>query len=186
VPDVAEDQFSVLRLVTGRLDAAGIPYMITGSIAGGHYGQPRMTRDIDVVVAVEPADAPRLANALGDDFAADEASLRTAIARRGMFNLIHRAAIVKVDFVVRKHTPYRLEEFRRRRRVEVDGHPLWMVAPEDLVLSKLVWAKDSRSELQLRDVRSVLRLQDAVLDRAYLAHWAAELSVTDLLRETES
>lgn len=186
MPDVAEDQLSVLRLVTGRLDAVGLSYMITGSIAGGHYGQPRMTRDIDVVVEMEPADSSRLVNALGDDFATDEASLRTAIAGRGMFNLIHRVAIVKVDFVVRKNTPYRLEEFRRRRQVQIDGHPLWMVTPEDLVLSKLVWAKDSRSELQLRDVRSVMRMQRAVLDRGYLAHWAAELSVLDLLREMES
>ena len=35
------DQLSVLKLVTGPLDAAGIAYMVTGSIAAGHHGQPR-------------------------------------------------------------------------------------------------------------------------------------------------
>ena len=184
--EAAQDQLSVLKLVTRRLDAAAIPYMVTGSIAGGHYGHPRMTRDIDVVVEVEPADASRLAAALGEEFGADPAAIRSAIARRGLFNVIHREAIVKVDFVVRKDTAYRLEEFGRRRRVEIDGHPVWMVAPEDLVLSKLIWAQDSRSELQFRDIRSVLTFQRSSLDHEYLNHWARELSVDDLLREVDS
>lgn len=183
--DQPQDQLSVLKLLTGRFDAAQIPYMVTGSIASGHYGHPRMTRDIDVVVQLEPTDACRLAAALGDEFAADPDALRAALSRRGMFNVIHREAVVKVDLVVRKDTAYRIEEFERRRLVDVDGHPLWMVSPKDLILSKLVWAKDSRSELQLRDVRSVLRLQRPTLDRLYLERWAANLSVRDLLRECE-
>lgn len=176
------DQLSVLKFVTGRLDAAGIAYMVTGSIAAGHYGQPRMTRDIDLVVQLEAADAERLAAALGSDFGADADTLRIAISRRGMFNVIHREAVIKIDFIVRKDTAYRVEEFQRRRIVDVDGHPLWIVSPEDLVLSKLVWAKESRSELQLRDVRGIIALQPA-LDWTYLEHWAASLTVMDLVRE---
>src|SRR5205823_12918343 len=118
-----------------RLEAAHIPYMITGSIASGHYGHPRMTRDIDMVVQLGAADAPRLAAALGDDFAADAEALREALSRRSIVNVIHREAVVKVDLVVRKDTAYRIEEFERRRRVVVDGHPLWMVSAEDLILS---------------------------------------------------
>ena len=53
------DQFSILKLGTGRLDAAGIAYMLTGSIAAGYYAQPRMTRGIDFVVELEPGDAER-------------------------------------------------------------------------------------------------------------------------------
>jgi hypothetical protein len=99
--------------------------------------------------------------------------------------VIHRDAIVKVDVIVRKNTAYRIEEFRRRRIVDVDGHPLWMIAPEDLILSKLLWAKDSRSELQLRDVRGILALQGAALDAGYLDRWATSLSVDALLREVQ-
>lgn len=186
VSDQPQDQLSILKLVTGRLDAAPIPYMVTGSIAAGHYGHPRMTRDIDIVVQVEPVDGPRLAAALGDEFAADSEMIGAAISRHSLFNVIHREAVVTVDFVIRKNSAYRIEEFGRRRLVEIDGHPLWMVTPEDLVLSKLVWARDSHSELQLRDVRSVLRFQQATLDRAYLNRWALSLSVDHLLREVES
>jgi hypothetical protein len=160
--------------------------MVTGSIAGGHYGHPRMTRDIDLVVELTEAEAPRLTAALGDEFAADLDIIRRAVSRGVLFNVIHQDAIVKVDFVIRKDVPYRLEEFGRRRLVEIDGHRLWMVSPEDLILSKLVWAKESRSELQLRDVRGILEVQDDTLDRAYLERWATSLSVLGLLQECQS
>ncbi len=181
-----QDQLSVLKLVTARLEAGGIPHMVTGSIASGHYGQPRMTRNIDIVAEVTPADAPGLAAALGDEFGPDAGQIGAAITRRSLFNVIHRDAIVKVDFVVRKSSDYRMEEFRRRRRVHVDGHPLWMVAPEDLILSKLVWAKESRSELQVRDIRGVLSFQRSALDRDYLNQWASRLSVAGFLQEVDA
>jgi len=102
-----------------------------------------------------------------------------------MFNLIHTEAIVKVDFVVRKNTPYRTEEFNRRRPVVIDGQTVWVVSPEDLILSKLVWAKDTRSEIQLRDVRRIITDQPS-LDFPYLNRWGSLLGVGELLREVQT
>src|SRR5262245_6122446 len=101
-------------------------------------------------------------------------TIRAAIARRSVFNLIHTDAIVKVDFVVRKDTPYHREEFGRRRPGTVNGHTVWMVSPEDSILSKLLWAKDTGSELQLRDVRQLVASQPD-LDWSYLNRWAAQV-----------
>jgi hypothetical protein len=64
----------------------------------------------------------------------------------------------------------------------VEDQEIWIVAPEDLILSKLEWAKDSRSERQLEDVRNLL-LSVPDLDKDYLARWAARLSVGALYRE---
>jgi hypothetical protein len=179
------DQFSILTLVTARLEAAGIAYMLTGSIAAGYYAQPRMTRDIDLVVELAPADAERIAAAFTPEFICDVDAVRAAISRRSLFNLIHIEAVTKIDFVVRKDIPYRREEFQRRRQVEIGGHPLWIVSPEDLILSKLTWAKTSRSEMQLRDVRLLLTFVPK-LDWDYLDRWAASLTITDMLREVRA
>ena len=160
-------------------------YMLTGSIALGHYAQPRMTRDIDFVIAVQPADADRFCALFAPEFECDSRSVRAAIGRQSIFNLIHTEAIVKVDFVVRKNDPYRLEEFNRRRAAVIDGQPMWVVSPEDLMLSKLVWAKDTRSEIQLRDVRRIIADQPA-LDWPYLTHWGPLLGVDALLREVQA
>lgn len=102
-----------------------------------------------------------------------------------MFNMIHNALVVKVDCVVRKETDYRREEFARRRAVSIAGRQVFIVSPEDLILSKLDWAKESRSQVQLDDVRNLLRsVQD--LDTAYLTRWANRLGLSSLYREVSA
>lgn len=176
------DQLTILKLLTGRLEAAGIPYLITGSIAAGLYGQPRMTRDIDIVAVLHPPQATRLTRLLGPEFISDAEIIRDAIAGHRIFSVVHREALQKVDIIVREDRDYEIEKFERRRRVEIDGQPMWVISPEDLVLSKLVWAKDSRSELQFRDVRGIIALQPA-LDWPYVERWALRLTVAGLLAE---
>jgi Nucleotidyltransferase of unknown function (DUF6036) len=179
------DELEVLKLVTTRLEGAGIAYMVSGSMAMNYYAQPRMTRDIDLVVDLLPADADRIVRLFSADFYCDPDTVRDAIARRFMFNLIHSTLAVKVDFIVRKATPYRKAEFLRRREAVVAGFHLWLVSPEDLILSKLVWAKDSHSELQLNDVKNLIA-SAASLDWPYVERWASELTVVTLLAEVRT
>ena len=73
--------------------------------------------------------------------------------------------------------------FERRRRIELDGVSLCIVSVEDLILSKLEWSRESRSEQQRRDIGLLL---DAPLDRAYLDEWAARLDLDGLLKEIEN
>lgn len=176
------DEFTVLTLVTSQLEGAGIAYMVTGSIAVSLYAEPRMTRDVDLVVELAPADTERLITMFGADFSCDADRIRDAITRRSMFNLIHTAAVVKIDVIVRKDNAYRAEEFRRRRQADINGVRMWVVSAEDLILSKLDWARSSRSELQLRDVRNVIAAQPA-MDWHYVDAWAERLGLVDLLSE---
>jgi predicted nucleotidyltransferase len=97
-----------------------------------------------------------------------------------MFNIIHNDAVIKVDFIVRKDEDYRIVEFSRKKKVVVEGMPIWVASPEDLILSKLVWSKASESELQLRDVRYMLRTATDI-DNEYLRKWAKKLGVESLL-----
>ena len=168
------------RDLCSRLDGASIAYMLTGSLAMSFYARPRMTRDIDLVIALEAAEVERLTGALGADFHADAGALAAAIRGARPWNIIHLPSVVKIDLIPRKGTPYRITEFERRRRVELAGVPLWIVSAEDLILSKLEWSRESRSEQQRRDVGLLL---EARLDRAYLGEWAARLGLDELLRE---
>ena len=96
--------------------------------------------------------------------------------------MIHEASVMKVDCVVRKDGDYRRTEFARRRRASVEGHGLAIVAPEDLIISKLDAMRETRSELQLADVRNLLRSVPD-LDRPYLTHWTERLGLDALYRE---
>jgi hypothetical protein len=176
------EELEVLKIVTGRLDRAGLPYMVTGSMALNYYAVPRMTRDIDLVVEISPADTERLCALFQDDFYLEPETVRDCVSRAGTFNLIHTRLVVKVDMVVRRTGDYRRTEFSRRRQVSLDDHAFFIVAPEDLVISKLEWARQGRSEVQLGDVRNVLQ-SVAGLDRAYLERWIAHLGLELLYRE---
>jgi hypothetical protein len=176
------EEIDVLKIVTGRLEAAGIPYMITGSVALNYYAVPRMTRDIDLVVELSLADVDRVCELFGGDFYLEREAVRESIERRATFNIIHSSLVVKVDFVVRKDSDDRRTELARRRRVSLAGHPFVIVAPEDLIISKLDWARDTRSEVQLTDARNLLQSVPG-LDRSYLERWTAHLGLEALYCE---
>ena len=176
------EQLDILKLVVERLQRANIAYMISSSIALNYYAQPRLTCAIDIVVALKLEDVERVTNLFAADFYVDADAVRNALAQLGMFNVIHYDHVVKVDCIVRKDTPYRLEEFARRIAVEIDGVTMWLVTAEDLLLSKLAWAAESHSEMQFQDVRNLIRAV-ADLDWTYIERWADELTVGELLRE---
>ena len=180
-----DEQTKFLRLIAERLDSANVPYMITGSMAMAFYSQPRMTRDLDLVVEMNMADADRLVGLFTDDCYIDRDAVRDAISRSSMFNVIHKEWTAKADFIVRKNQEYRKVEFARRRKVSVEQMDVSVVSIEDLILSKLVWRKQSRSELQLADVCQLMAANKE-LDWDYLRKWAKELSVEEGLSEAES
>lgn len=145
------NELEVLKTVITRLDSAGIPYMVSGSIAANFYTTPRMTRDIDIVIEVGEEDIEKLFSLFSDDFYIDRDLVKEAIRDKQMFNIIHNEAIIKIDFIVRKETEYRKIEFERRRSLTFEGLRIFITSPEDLIISKLYWAKDSLSEMQMRD-----------------------------------
>ncbi len=176
------EELEVLKIVTERLESARIPYMVTGSFAANHYAVPRMTRDIDIVVELSPDDADQLCAVFEDDFYVDRDVVHAAIAEKAVFNLIHIERVVKVDFMVRKDSEYRRTEFARRRRASVEGRGFFVVAPKDLIISKLDWARDTHSEVQLADVRNILASVPD-LDRDYVERWVERLGLDALYRE---
>lgn len=175
-----ETELDVLRDVSFRLESAGIPFMVTGSVAMNYYAQPRMTRDIDLVVALNETQSEDFFRLFESDYYLDRQNVTHAISRHGMFNLIHSNAVIKVDCVVLKPDAYRQEEFARRRQINLGDFKTWIVSREDLILSKLFWAKDSKSEMQLGDVRNLLSTD---CDMEYLRSRAKTLNVDALLEE---
>ncbi|NNE19816.1 MAG: hypothetical protein HKN10_15195 [Myxococcales bacterium] len=180
-----DELFDFLVLIAERLDRARIPHMLSGSVALSTYAQPRMTRDVDFVIEIDEAQVDEFVQLFEADCYVDRESVLEAARARGMFNIIHEAWIIKADFIVRKDEPYRKTEFDRRRTVSIGGKAFSIVTAEDLLLSKLLWAKTSQSDLQLGDVRNLI-LSDKALDWPYIERWAQKLDVVDLLNEVRS
>jgi hypothetical protein len=175
-----KNEIDVLRDLASKLAQGKFDYMLTGSLAMNFYATPRMTRDIDVVVALDAGDIDVIVDLFGSDYYLARESINRAIKYESVFNLIHTETIIKVDFIVRKSSDYRLLEFERRREITIQDFSVFVASKEDLVISKLDWARDSRSEFQFKDVRNLLTTD---YDTSYLEKWTRELGLGELLKE---
>lgn len=174
------NEIDIVRDISHRFEQGQIHYMLTGSMAMNYYAQPRMTRDIDVVIAIASDDVDRVAALFRPDYHVSEESIRESLAHESSFNLIHQESVIKVDCIIRKSSEYRKTEFERRQRISVRDFTTFIVSKEDLIISKLSWAKDSHSEIQLGDVRNLL---GTGYDAKYVARWTRELELVNLLKE---
>lgn len=177
-----DEQFEFLKEIAARLHAARIPYMLTGSVALSVYAKPRMTRDVDVVVELQLKDVDPIVKLFEKDCYVNRDAVQRAVGEQSMFSIIHQEWIIKADFIVRKEEPYRRAEFERRRERDVGGVSMSVVTPEDLLLSKLCWIKESGSEVQQCDVKELVRSVED-LDWRYVEKWADELGVREWLQK---
>lgn len=169
--------------MVAALEGAGVPYMLTGSYASSLHSVPRATRDIDIVIFPDRDQLTSFIHSLPPDrYHADLEDAMDALKRRSQFNVIDHATGWKVDFIIPAFDEFHIEEFARRKAVDVEGLQLWIVSPEDIVLAKLLWAKAGESERQIEDAATVLRIQGSKLDVAYLESWARKLQIEEQWR----
>lgn len=175
----AHQQDALAEFAT-RLEAARVPAMLVGATAGLFYGLNRSSADIDFVVDLAPADVPRFVAAFGGGFYCDEAMIRDAIAHRSSFNIISHQTGIKADFILLGDSPFERAAFERRVADTWHGIPVWVTTGEDLVVSKLRWAKLGGSERQLADVRAILAAGH-VTDFTYITRWVDALDLHEQL-----
>jgi predicted nucleotidyltransferase len=188
------EQLELVEKVVRVLEELRVPYMLVGSVGSGAWGEPRFTRDIDVVVSLTPDDIAAMVRAfpLPDYYVSAEAA-RAAVASGGQFNVIHPGSGHKVDFVMARRDAWGERQMARRRTVELAPNlEVCVAAPEDIILGKMLYYREGGSEKHLRDVVGIMNVSGEQVDRAYVADWARELGVLDIwqavlgrLRETE-
>jgi len=181
------EQTQVNLLVVRAFEALRVSYFLGGSMASSVHGIYRATADADFVAALRPHHAEPLVRLLQPAFYADLEAIRAATTSLRSFNVIHLDSMLKVDVFVASTAPFHLMQMRRRvlQAAGPDSQTTFYVASaEDTVLAKLQWYRGGGgvSDRQWNDVLGVLKVQGATLDRAYLAEWARELGLTDLLR----
>ena len=168
----------VFQRITAALEQAGIPYMLTGSFASAYYGAPRTTQDIDLVVEATPVQLRAFVNLLPvSEYYVDLDAALEARRRESMFNVVETRTGWKIDLIIRKSRAFSEEEFRRRKRIQIEDIPLFVASAEDVVISKLEWAKLSHSPRQIEDAAGILKMHSKALDRAYVEKWVLELGL---------
>jgi len=179
-----KEELEVLKIVTSRLNDLNISYLISGSIAGNYYTVPRMTRDIDIVIELTTSDINKFIDVFLNDFYLDKNMIENEVSRKGMFNIIHNEHIIKIDFILPKDTDFQRSVLLRKKNVIIDNAQMWLISAEDLILMKLLWAKESHSEMQLKDVSNMIATISNI-DMNYIETWIKMLGLEQLLIEAK-
>ena len=166
-----------------RLNRAGVPYMLTGSMASNYWGIPRTTHDLDFVVQLPESAISALAEAFAGDFYLDPDMIRSAFRHPHQFNAIDTRSALKVDFWLLQPNPFEKTMFTRRIGADLFGETAWICTAEDVILHKLHWHKMTPSERQIGDAAGVVAVQAGALDSDYLRLWARELRVADIMED---
>jgi hypothetical protein len=171
----------LFTLFTLRLDAAGIDYMVTGSVASMVYGEPRLTHDVDLVLALPLESVPALVDAFPEDefYCPPAEVMRVEINRvqRGHFNIIHRDTGFKADVYLVGRDPLHIDAMARRRAVDVGDVTLQVAPPDYVIVRKLQFYREGGSSKHLRDIGGILHHSSDLLDHEDLHARIARLGL---------
>jgi len=163
------------------LEGLGIEYMVTGGVAAVVYGDPRFTRDIDIVLRLTPADAGRFTSAFDTRrfYVPPAEALRREAGRKsgGHFNVIDRETALRADVYIAASDVLHAWAFDRRRALDLEGTKVSVAPPEYVILRKLQYYRDSRSERHLRDIAMMLRISQEHIDTGEVEAWVARLGL---------
>jgi hypothetical protein len=162
----------LLTRLAAALDEADIPYMVIGGQAVLVHGEPRLTRDIDVTVALGVEGLDRLLATV------DQAGLQplpddpAAFARETMvLPAIDPGSGIRVDLIL-SFTTYELEAIERARPAPAGLGSVRFASAEDLIVHKMIAGRPR----DLEDVRSIL-LRNPGLDRESVRSWLRDFEV---------
>lgn len=158
------------------LKQAGLPYMIIGGQAVLLYGEPRLTRDIDITLGV---DIDHLENVLEV-----AASLHLEILPDNFTDFVMQTKAlptqepdsgIRVDFIF-SNSEYERQAFKRVNSIPIKEAKVDFASIEDLIIHK-IFASRPRD---IEDVRGIM-LKNQDIDKMYIEHWLKEF---DLVLET--
>jgi len=175
-------ELDLLRRVVQVFERLGIFYFVTGSIATISYGEPRTTNHVDIVAAIQESHIRPLCEAFQlPEFYLSEEALRDAIQTHFQCNILHQPSGLKVDVILLGDAEFDRNMARRVLRLNLaEDLDAAMIAPEDIILNKLLFYRDGESDKHLRDIAGVLRVRGVDVDRAYVVAWADKMGVRNI------
>lgn len=158
--------------------------MITGGVASVIYGDPRFTRDVDLVLELGAPELPAFESAFDPrDYVPPTESLLMEVGRQagGHFNVIHKDTALRADVYLAGDDPFHAWALARRLQLELEESTVHVAPIEYVVVRKLEYFTLSGSDRHLRDVAMMLRVSADAVDTQALEAWAGRRGVTEVL-----
>jgi hypothetical protein len=162
----------LLERIAKALSSAVLPYMIIGGQAVLLYGEPRLTKDVDITLGV---GLERLPEVLAAALAAGLKPLvdpETFTRQTMVLPCADPESGLRVDFIF-SFSPFEQLAISRARTVRIGDVDLRFASPEDLIIHKLIAGRARDME----DVKGIL-LKNPALDFSYIRYWLSQFSDT--------
>jgi predicted nucleotidyltransferase len=159
----------ILRTVARELKQASIPYMMIGGQAVLIYGEPRLTRDIDVTLGIGVSELARIKKvlpAMGLKILVKND--REFVERTMVLPTKDRESEIRVDFIF-SFSPYERQAIGRARDIKVGRTQVKFASLEDVVIHKVI----SGRPRDLEDIKSIL-VKNPKYDSDYISGWLKE------------
>jgi hypothetical protein len=163
------------------LNSLAVPYMLVGSLASNVYGIPRSTQDADFVVQSGVVSLPELAQHLGTAFRLGPQPSLDPVTSTLRHVLQIQGSSFKIEVFILGEDPHDQERFRRRRQVQLLNRPAYILAVEDVIITKLRWAVALNRAKDIEDVRNVATVQSGRIDWSYVLPWCDQHGTRELL-----
>lgn len=173
--------YETLKWICDKFEKLNIDYMITGGSAVGFWGHIRTTMDIDIVVNIVKDKTDALIDNIKKEAYIDEQDIKESIEKSTMFQILNNKTYFKIDIIpLILQDEYEKQKFKNRLKINFSGKDIYVISPEDLIISKLIWSKSSGgSERQIRDCESIYKLNKENIKKEYLQIWIKELNLLE-------
>jgi hypothetical protein len=156
-----------IKRICRELNKNNIPYMIVGGQAVLLYGEPRLTRDIDITLGV---DSHKI-----NDIVAIAKKLKLKILPEDVEKFVMETMVlpvlgrkgIRIDFIF-SFTDYEKNAIARAKKIDNDGVEIYYASPEDVIIQKIFAGR----ERDIEDVRLIIAKQK--VDDSYILKWLKE------------
>ncbi len=159
----------ILARLGATLNESNLPYMIIGGQAVLLYGEPRLTRDIDITLGVGIDHLGALLETIKKIPLKSLPEDVTEFVKRTMvLPVIDESTGIRVDFIF-SFTPYESQAIGRANHIRILGQDISFASVEDLIIHKIFAGRPRDME----DVRIIL-LKNQGIDIRYIETWLME------------
>ena len=174
-------EHDLFLIFLSRLEESRITYIVTGSVAGIIYGEPRLTHDIDLVIDLDAENAHKIPNAFPEDefYCPPLEIIKLEIKRpyRGHFNLIHHETGFKADIYLSGDDRLHEWAIENKRKYRLGSQDIWVAPPEYVVLRKLEYYREGKSDKHITDIKAILEISGNNLDMIRLDKMISEYNL---------
>jgi len=178
------NQIELAKIIGDIFEKMGVEYMLVGSMASTYYGEARMTADVDMVADLEYEQVREFVKCLPEsEYFVQEHVIKEAIWDQGMFNIRHKNTGYRVDVFIPKKGEFSKLELANRKKAEFSGLQIFIAAPEYIILNKLEYYKEGKSEKHLRDISTMIQYQGDRINFGLIDEWAEKLGLAETWRD---